>query len=128
MFEYLKGLWRGWRGLPAEDQVFFGISAALPPPPPVPVFLIRFPKFPLGCRLKEGDRIGIVDAIYADYRAATNSSLIGFRWLEAHGKKPSSTDQVFYSLIMIEKTLDGKEVIGGMMMAGENDVELVEGR
>lgn len=131
LWEYLRGLYRGWRGLPAEARVYgeaIGGVATIPPPPPVPVFLMRFPKYPLGCRLREGERIGIVDSIYADYRAAMNSNIIGYGWLEAQGKKPSSTDQIFYSLIVIEKTADDREVVGGAILAGENDVELVEGR
>lgn len=127
VWDYLCGLWRSW--FPRKEVVVVGGEAFMPPPPPVPDILRRFPKYPLGCRLRNADgKVGLVDSIYADYRAALNSNIIGFGWLEAQGKKPTSTDQIFYSLIMIEKGPDGAEFISGAILAGENDVELVEGQ
>lgn len=130
LWEYLKGVYRGWRGLPAEELGVIGVAeyATVPPPPPVPDLIKRFPKYPLGCRLKIREHVGIVDAIFADIRAAQNCNLIGFNWIDQQIHPPSSTDQVFYSIITIKGGPDGSEYIAGSILAGENDVELVEGQ
>jgi hypothetical protein len=130
MFEYLKGLYRGWRGLPAEETGIVGY-ATIPPPPPPPVILKRFPKFPLGCTLRIREHIGIVDAIFCDYRAAQNCGIVTGGWMEIQKFPPSSEDQIFYSIITLERmgeNGDGPLFISGGILGGENDVELVEGR
>lgn len=104
-----------------------------PDPPPLnrhgtaPKILQRFPKYPLGCFLKKDGCLGIVDAIYSDYTAAVNSFIIPPNWFEQQVKPPSSRDQIFYSIIVVEER-DGTVYAVGAILAGENDVELAERR
>jgi hypothetical protein len=131
MIEYLKGLWRGWRGLPAEERGICAVGVGAPPPMPPPVILKRFPKYPLGCTLRSRGRLGIVNAIFCDYKAALNSGAVFHGWAEAQGHPPSSQDQIFYLIITLERmgeNADGPLFVSGSIIAGENDVELVEGR
>ena len=132
LFAYLRG---AFHGIFCKDQLCdcrrvdipaVGIGAG--PPnydfyPDAPKILQRFPKYPLGARLRWRGVVGRVFAIYPDYDAAM--PFVGYspEWYEIQRDPPSSKDQVFYSLLMTVE-YKGRKVATGAVLAGENDVEL----
>lgn len=133
LWNYLKG---AFHGMLCKDQLCdcrreSGSVVAIGAGPPnydhypdAPTILQRFPKYPLGARLRWRGVVGRVFAIYSDYDAAM--PFVGYspEWCEIQREPPSSKDQVFYSLLMtIEHK--GRRIATGTVLAGENDVELV---
>jgi hypothetical protein len=133
---FFKGLWHGWTcGNPnCECRVEGprGVAVAIGGTPnydhypDAPKILQRFPKYPLGVKLRWRGVVGGVYAIHADYNAAMPFASYSPEFYEVQKDPPSSQDQVFYSLLVtIEHK--GRRVATGTVIAGENDVEL-EGR
>lgn len=91
--------------------------------PDAPKILQRFPKYPLGAKLRWRGVVGRVFAIYPDHSAAMPFAGYSLEWYEIQKDPPSSKDQVFYSLLMTIEN-KGRKVATGSVLAGENDVEL----
>lgn len=89
----------------------------------VPVILKRFPKYPLGAKLKRGPVVGVVHTIYADYEAAVAAYAVPSVWFDAQTDPPSSKDQVFYGITIVAKWKE-RIIVMGAILVGENDVEL----
>lgn len=132
LFSYLKGAFHGMfckdPSCDCRREDVLGVAIGTGPPnydfyPEAPKILQRFPKYPLGARLRWRGVEGPVVAIHADYDAAMPFCGYSPDWYEVQKDPPSSKDQVFYSLLMTVKH-KGKRVATGTVIAGENDVEL----
>lgn len=79
---------------------------------------MEMPKYGFDARLANRQGfIGDVDAIFKDLHAAIACRVVDRGWLEQQDFKPSTTLQVFYSLVS-----EGRV---GAVLVGENDCRLI---